>query len=423
MSAWASKGVYGHFTSHDDSPLSPFLTADEAAAASLATVLGALPSEVAVTGTLTSNLHILMASFYRPTKERWKIIIESKAFPSDHLMNGRRNKYAVESQIQHHSLNPADALVTVDPLDPSDPLISTDRILSTITAHVATTALVLLPGIQYYTGQFLDIGVITAHAHSHGILVGWDLAHAAGNVPLQLHDCDVDFAVCCTYKYLNAGPGAIGALFVHERHGRVESPSNTTSENAGQGEAPAFRPRLSGWWGNDKASRFQMDPTFHPIPGAAGYQLSNPSTLDLASLQASLQIFDRATLPALRAKSLLLTGYLEHLLLLTISNPLDAPRDAPRNAPGSKKPSFSIITPSDPAQRGAQLSLRLEPGLLDSVMRGLEAAGVVVDERRPDVVRVAPAPLYNSFQDVWMFVKVWGRCVDEALRVRDHGDV
>ncbi|KAI9791026.1 MAG: Kynureninase (L-kynurenine hydrolase) [Piccolia ochrophora] len=380
LSAWATKGVYGHFTPHSDSPLSPFLTADEAAVASMAELVGALPGEVAITGTLTNNLHLLMSSFYRPTKDRHKLIIEGRAFPSDH--------YAAESQIRHHSLSPSASLITIVAPPASVPILSTSHILSTITEHASTTALLLLPGVQYYTGQFLDIATITAHAHGHGILVGWDLAHAAGNVPLRLHEWDVDFAVWCTYKYLNAGPGAIGAMFVHERHGVVGDDKD--------GE-PGYRPRLSGWWGHEKGTRFRMDNAFLPTPGAAGYQLSNPSALDLASLTSSLTIFSRATLPALRRKSILLTSYLEFLLL----NP------PPGTTQHSRLP-YTIITPSSPTERGAQLSIRLDaPASLEHVMRALEEVGVVVDERRPDVVRVAPAPLWNTFREVWEFARVW----------------
>ncbi|KAI9867068.1 MAG: Kynureninase (L-kynurenine hydrolase) [Trichoglossum hirsutum] len=387
LSTWATKGVYGHFKPLDDSPLPTWVQADEVAAEQMAKVVGAMPSEVAVMGTLTGNLHLLMASFYRPECReggRWKVIMEGKAFPSDH--------FAVESQIRSHNLEPSTALILINSPSPSHPLLTTSQILSTITQHASTTSLLLLPGIQYYTGQLFDIPTITAHAHSHGLLVGWDLAHAAGNVELQLHDWNVDFAVWCNYKYLNAGPGAIAGMFVHEKHGKVDR---------GGGEE-GYRHRLGGWWGGDKKVRFQMENKFIPIPGAAGYQLSNPSIIDLTSVLSSLTLFTAASLPALRKKSLLLTSYLEQLLS---TFPTPHP--------------FTIITPSNPSERGAQLSIRLEPGLLEGVMRVLEEKGVVVDERKPDVVRAAPAPLYNCFEEVWAFVAVLREAVGRALEERE----
>ncbi|KAI9764716.1 MAG: Kynureninase (L-kynurenine hydrolase) [Geoglossum simile] len=383
LTTWATKGVHGHFRPLSDSPLPTWVQADEVVAKQMSRIVGALPAEVAVMGTLTGNLHLLMASFYRPDRGgRWKVIMEGKAFPSDH--------FAVDSQIRSHNLDPSDSLILIDPLSPTNPLLTTSQILKTITLHAPTTSLILLPGIQYYTGQLFDIPTITAHAHSYGIIVGWDLAHAAGNVELSLHDWDVDFAVWCNYKYLNAGPGAIGGLFVHERHGSVV-----------EGEG-GYRPRLGGWWGGDKKVRFKMENEFHPIPGAAGYQISNPSIIDLTSVLSSLTIFTRATPQALRKKSILLTSYLEHLLLTRMPSPHP----------------FKIITPSSPSERGAQLSIRLSPGLLGRVMQELEEAGVAVDERQPDVVRVAPAPLYNSFEDVWEFVRVFARALEEAKRAK-----
>ncbi|KAI9700751.1 MAG: Kynureninase (L-kynurenine hydrolase) [Candelina mexicana] len=387
LKAWSSKGVYGHFKSHEDSPLPPFLNVDEDAAEKMSKIIGALPSEVAVMGTLTANLHLLMASFYRPTKERWKIILEGKAFPSDH--------YAVESQIRHHNLNPADSMILIEPKSLDDATISTERICSVIDEHASTTALILLPGIQYYTGQYFDMAKITAHAHEREVLIGWDLAHAAGNVDVKLHDWNVDFAAWCNYKYVNSGPGAIGAIFVHERHGNVDM----DKKNQGQ---LGYTPRLSGWWGGDKSTRFRMENTFVPIPGAAGFQVSNPSALDLSAVIASLEIFNMTSMSAIRQKSIRLTGWLEYLLQ-------------------TKQPSgpdqeilYSIITPSKPEERGAQLSVRLKAGLLDTVMKELEENGVVVDERKPDVVRVAPAPLYNTFVEVWEFVQIFCKSCEVA---------
>jgi len=366
----------------------PWLHMDDAATKETSEIVGALPSEVAIMETLTANLHLLMASFYRPTTERYKVIIEGKAFPSDH--------YAVESQIRHHNLQPSAAMVLIEPPSIASPVLPTSHILSIIDTHAASTALLLLPGIQFYTGQFFDIKTITAFAQSKGIIVGWDLAHAVGNVPMKLHDWNVDFAAWCNYKYMNCGPGAIGGLFVHSRH----SPSE---------KADDYHPRLSGWWGSDKSTRFAMDNNFKPIPGAAGFQLSNPSALDLSAVLASLSIFAQTDMEAVRAKSVKLTGYLEHLLTRY-----------PLNTASSDK-TYTIITPSNPDERGAQLSIQLEPGLLDSVMSELEDEGVIIDERKPDVIRVAPAPLYNSFEDVWRFVLVFQGACRNASRVKSRG--
>lgn len=296
-------------------------------------------------------------------------------------------------------------MITIEPPSVHEPTISTSHILSIIDEHASTTALLLLPGIQFYTGQLLDIPVITKHARALGIFVIWDLAHAVGNVPLHLHDWNVDAAAWCTYKYLNSGPGAIGGLFVHEQNGRVSSnPKETEKSEAG------FRPRLSGWWGSDKSARFAMTNSFVPIPGAAGFQLSNPSVLDITSLCASLEVFALTDMGTLRAKSMKLTEYLETLL----KQLLNAGGEASR---------FSIITPKDSKERGAQLSLRLEEGLLEPVMEYLEENAVVVDERRPDVVRVAPAPLYNSFMDCWKFVDVFRRALEVTAKTKVSDNV
>ncbi|KAJ6002443.1 hypothetical protein N7451_004990 [Penicillium sp. IBT 35674x] len=389
LRTWAIKGVTGHFVPHEDELIPPFVDVDTAASQLMAPVVGALQSEVAVMGTLTANLHLLMASFYRPTQEKYKIILEGKAFPSDH--------YAIESQIMHHNLDPKDAMVLIEPKDLDHPTLTTEQILQVIDENASSTALVLLSAVQFYTGQYFDIERITAHAQSKGILVGWDCAHAAGNVDLRLHDWNVDFAAWCTYKYMNSGPGGMAGLFVHERHGHV---------NEQQDGEEGYRPRLSGWWGHDSKTRFKMVNKFLPQPGAAGFQLSNPSVLDINAVIASLEIFNRTTMKEIRQKSLSLTGYLEHLLL---KYPLDsAPEDKP----------FTLITPSNPAERGAQLSLRLQPGLLDHVLHYLEENGVVVDERKPDVVRVAPAPLYNTHAEVWDFCQIFLQACREAIKAR-----
>ncbi|PMD28403.1 kynureninase 1 [Hyaloscypha hepaticicola] len=388
FSTWASQGVFGHFKPLNESPLPTWLDADIRAAEAIGPIVGAQVSEVAVMETLTANLHLLLSSFYKPDiNHRHKIIIESQAFPSDH--------FAAESQILHHNLDPAASLVTIKPLSLADSTLQTDQILSVIDKHAATTALILLPGIQYYTGQLFDIPKITEYAHRHSIFIIWDLAHAVGNVPLKLHDWNVDAAVWCSYKYLNSGPGAAGGFFVHEKHSKVSTSADGKK---------TFNNRLSGWWGSDKSSRFAMDNRFVPIPGAAGFQLSNPSILDITSLTASLEVFEKAGgMEPLREKSLKITAYLENLLLST---------DA------YSQRIFEIITPKEKEQRGAQLSLKLQAGLLDVLMKELEERGVVVDERRPDVIRVAPAPLYNSFEDCWEFVKAFGRALEVALKAK-----
>ncbi|PYH99631.1 kynureninase 1 [Aspergillus ellipticus CBS 707.79] len=391
LRTWAIKGVTGHFLPHEDQLLPPFVDVDDAGAKLMAPIVGARQSEVAVMGTLTANLHLLMASFYQPTQERYKIIIEGKAFPSDH--------YAVESQIRHHNLRPEDAMVLIEPEDLNRPILRTKQILQVIDEHATSTAVLLLSAIQFYTGQYFDIKTITAHAQSKGIIVGWDCAHAAGNVDLRLHDWNVDFAAWCNYKYLNSGPGGIAGLFVHERHDHVEG-------DKGSGEGESFRPRLSGWWGSDKKTRFLMDNHFRPQIGAAGYQVSNPSVLDMNAVVASLELFNRTSMAVIRRKSFRITDYLVHLLV-----------NFPYGSPSEEKP-FTIITPSSPLERGAQISLRLKHGLLDSVLETLEENGVIIDERKPDVIRVAPAPLYNTYTEVWEFCRVFHEACYKAANAQ-----
>lgn len=382
LSTWATQGVQGHFKPLEESPLPTWLDADARAAKLMAPIVGAEDSEVAVMQTLTANLHLLMSAFYNPDiNGRHKIILESKAFPSDH--------FAVETQLRHHGLSPETSMVTIKSPFSEDNVLSTYDIMSVISTHAATTALILLPGIQYYTGQLLDIPTITAFAHKHGIFVIWDLAHAVGNVPLSLHDWDVDAAAWCTYKYLNGGPGCIGGLFVHTRNSVVTKA--ITDEKPEEG----YTNRLAGWWGNDKTTRFVMANRFHPVGGAAGFQLSNPSILDITSLSASLEVFELAGgVSVLRKKSLRLTSFLETLL---------------NKLPDEDRELFRIITPPDADQRGAQLSVLLTggPGELDTVMKELEARAVIVDERKPDVIRIAPTPLYNSFEDCVDFAQAF----------------
>jgi kynureninase len=355
LQIWQDLAVEGHF--HGPQPWVPYI---ELLTEPTARLVGALPSEVVVMNTLTVNLHCMMVSFYRPTLERNKIVIESNAFPSD--------QYAVKSQIKFHRYEPASSLIELGPR-PGETGVRTEDIESLIEREGHTIALFMLAGVNYYSGQFFDYPRITAAARAKGCVVGWDMAHGAGNVPLALHDSGCDFAVWCTYKYMNGGPGCIGGCFVHERHAREFN-----------------LPRFAGWWGQDKPTRFQMGPDFHPIPGAEGWQIGNPPVLAMATLRASLEIFDEVGMTALRAKSLALTAYLEFLLQ----------RESSR--------SFSIITPQDPEQRGAQLSLRLHHKGR-AVCHALKKQGVICDWREPDILRVAPVPLYNSFTDAYAFVQ------------------
>lgn len=362
---WAHLGVEGHFASSR-----PWLPYHEKLTTSLAKLAGALPLEVVAMNSLTVNLHLMLASFYRPRDGREAILIEQRAFSSD--------QYAVASQIRHHGLDPKTALIEIGPRDGED-VIRTEDVCSLIEREGQRIATVMLPGVQYLTGQRFDIEAITRCARGQGCAVGFDLAHAIGNVPLRLHDWDVDFAVWCSYKYLNAGPGAIGGCFVHERHAHSLE-----------------LPRLAGWWGHDKSSRFQMPPDFQPIPGAEGWQVSNPPILAAAPLLASLPLFDAAGMDKLRAKSLRLTAYLESLLQAKLPNAL------------------TITTPADPEARGCQLSLRLRrsPTEARAVFDSLASQGVFCDWREPDIIRVAPVPLYNTFVDVWQFVAA----LEQALR-------
>ena len=353
LQEWARLGVEAHFQARH-----PWMPYHETLTEPIGRLVGALPIEVVAMNSLTVNLHLMMVSFYRPTAQRNKIVIEPNAFPSD--------QYAVKSQIQYHGYDPADSLIELKPR-PGETWIRTEDLEELIVRDGEKIALVMLGGVNYYNGQAFDFRRITNVGHARGCVVGFDLAHAAGNLPLKLHDWNIDFAVWCCYKYLNGGPGAIAGCFVHERHAR-----------------DAKLPRFAGWWGHDKISRFRMPPDFQAIPGAEGWQLSNPSILSAAALRASLEIFDEATMQRLRAKSELLTGYLEFLLDQDIS----------------KK--FSIITPRHSANRGAQLSLRVaEHGR--AVCDALANDGIICDWREPDILRVAPVPLYNTFSDVHTF--------------------
>jgi kynureninase len=360
LDQWQQYGVEGHFRGK-----MPWMHYHKFLTDAAAGVVGALPHEVVVMNTLTANLHLMMVSFYRPNAQRYKIIMEAGAFPSD--------QYAMETQVRFHGLDPEKAIVELSPR-PGEHTLRTDDILEAIRHEGDALALVMFGGVNYFTGQFYNLEAITRAGHQAGALVGFDLAHAAGNLPLQLHNWGPDFAVWCSYKYLNSGPGGPGGVFVHERH--AENPE---------------LPRFAGWWGHDESERFQMRKGYKPMRGAEGWQLSNAQVLAFAAHKASLDIFAAAGMPALRAKSLLLTGYLAFIL----------------EEVNRKKMQFRIITPANPTERGCQLS-----ALVDESGRALfdylSDNGVICDWRESNipgekggVIRFAPAPLYNSFEDVW----------------------
>lgn len=371
LDAWATRGVEGHFHGKR-----PWLTIDEVVQKQMAKIVGALPMEVAIMNSLTTNLHLLMISFYQPTQSRNKIVIEDHSFPSD--------LYAVQSQIRLHGYDPDECLIKLRP-EQGNFNFSTGDILSLIEEEGDKIATLLLPGVQYYTGQVFDMKAITEAAHKKGCMVGFDLAHAVGNCILQLHDWNVDFAAWCTYKYLNSGPGCIGGAFVHERHAlRTDMP------------------QLAGWWGHDLNTRFEMDETtFQPIAGAFRYRLSNPPVLPVVQLLGSLEIFDEVGMERLRTKAVLLTGYLEELLLDKLNGRV------------------SILTPKAVESRGCQLSIQIKVAesvemqhkLTKQISDKLISEGIVCDVRKPAVIRVAPTPLYNKFQDVFSFVEVLGKVV------------
>lgn len=357
LAEWELLGVHGHFAARR-----PWMPYHEFLTEKTAELVGAKPSEVVNMNTLTANLHFMMVSFYRPTPERYKLLIEKPAFPSD--------RYAAESQVRFHGFDPKDALLEIGPRE-GEAVIRDEDLYALIEKHGNEIALILLPGVQYYSGQVFDVAEITRLGHRKGCVVGFDMAHATGNIVQRLHDWNVDFAAWCNYKYMNSGPGAVAGCFVHERHHRKDLP------------------RFAGWWGHDKSTRFRMGPEFRPIPGAEGWQLSNPPILALAPILASLEIFHEAGMQRLRAKSERLTGYLEFLLRDRLPDRIE------------------IITPREPSRRGCQLSLRVTenaPVQGRRVFETLEANGVTCDWREPDVIRVAPVPLYNSFMDVHRFV-------------------
>lgn len=357
---WAQLGVEGHFRATN--PWMPYhrLLAEQTAA-----LVGAKPIEVVVMNSLTVNLHLMMVSFYRPTPARHKIVVERGAFPSD--------QYAVKSQIRFHGFDPTSSLIELSPL-PGEFCLRDQELQSQIEHSGDEIALILLGGVNYATGQAFDMAGITRAGHARGCVVGFDLAHATGNLQLRLHDCGPDFAVWCSYKYLNGGPGSVAGCFVHERHAR------------------SFElPRLAGWWGHNEDSRFEMGPNFQPMSGAEGWQLSNPSIISMAVLRSSMNIFLEAGMERLRDKSVMLTGYLEFLL-----------NEGPLNR--NKSASFSIVTPQEKERRGAQLSIRI-PQNGRALCGRLTQEGIIGDWREPDTFRVAPVPLYNSYRDVFQFVR------------------
>jgi kynureninase len=357
---WARLGVEGHFDAKN-----PWLSYHEIFPKQLSDIVGCLPAEVVAMNSLTVNLHLLMVSFYRPTQQRYKIICEAKAFPSD--------QYALESQVRFHGFDPTTGIIEVCP-GKGENILRTEDILSVIEQHGDQVALVMFGGVNYYTGQYFDIKAITAAAHKAGAYAGFDLAHAAGNIELHLHDWDVDFACWCSYKYLNSGPGGVAGLYIHEKH-----------------LANKELPRFAGWWGYTKETRFQMEKGFEAIPTAEGWQLSNAPVLSMAAHKASLDIFIEAGMERLCSKAKLLTGYL--LFIIDEINKLNDGR------------LIEVITPRDEKERGCQLSMVVKQKGKE-IFNELNRQGVISDWREPDVIRVAPVPLYNSFEDVWKFGEI-----------------
>lgn len=352
---WKNLGVEGHF--HAKHPWMPY---HEFLSDKMAHVVGALPSEVVVMNSLTVNLHLMMVSFYQPTSSRFKILFDYSPFPSD--------RYAIESQIKFHGFDPKSSMIELHPEEGQE-IVSDEAIAKILEEEGENIALILIGGVNYYTGQAYNVEKITQMGHAKGCMVGFDLAHAAGNLNLQLHDDGPDFAVWCSYKYLNSGPGSLAGCFVHQRHHHQNLQ------------------RFAGWWGHDKQTRFLMGDTYMPIQSAEGWQLSNPPVLSMAAILASLDIFEEAGMQKLREKSVRLTAYLEGLLNI---NEIDILR---------------IITPSHRDERGCQLSLQMkEPD--KRLFQFLTDRGVIADWREPDVIRIAPVPLYNTFADCWNFVHI-----------------
>lgn len=353
---WANYGVEGHFEAKN-----PWMPYHELLTESMAKIVGAKPLEVVVMNTLTTNLHLLMVSFYQPTKKKYKIVIESDAFPSD--------RYAVQSQLQFHGFDPADGLIEWKPRD-GEVLLNIEDLETIVSEQGDEIALLLIGGVNYYTGQYLDLKKIAAIGQAKDCMVGIDLAHGAGNISPELHDSGVDFAAWCSYKYLNAGPGSLGGLFVHEKHAYKKD-----------------LPRFSGWWNHNKETRFNMRQPFDVMPGAEGWQLSNPPILSMAAIKASLDMFEEVGMEALRNKSEKLTGYFEFLINEMNSDDI------------------KIITPTNPKERGCQLSIQVK-NADKSLHQKLTQNNIITDWREPDVIRCAPVPLYNRFEDIYKMVTV-----------------
>lgn len=357
---WAKYGVDGHFDAEN-----PWFSYHELFTEKTARLVGGLPHEVVLMNGLTTNLHLMLVSFYRPTSNRFKILCEKKAFPSD--------QYALESQVRFHGYHPEEAIIEIEPEGDTE-IVDHNKIYEILEKRGNEIALVMIGGVNYYTGQLFNMETITRAARKAGTVVGFDLAHAAGNVKLDLHKWGVDFACWCTYKYLNSGPGSVSGVFVHERHA---DKSNL--------------PRFAGWWGHDKSERFQMKPGFKPIYGAEGWQLSNAPVFSMAPHLASLELFDRAGMVALTEKSELLSGYLEYIL-----------KEVSKK---SDKLDIEILTPERPEDRGCQLSV-FTHGQGKELFDKLTEKGIVADWREPNVIRMAPVPMYNSFMDVYRFGKI-----------------
>lgn len=353
---WKNLGVEGHFEARN-----PWMPYHEFLTEAMAKVVGAKPIEVVVMNTLTVNLHLMMVSFYQPKGKRNKIVIEADAFPSD--------KYAVESQIKFHGFSPEESLIELK-ARAGEVCLREDDILDVIDSQGDEIALILLGNTNYYTGQYFDMKKISEHGHAKGCMVGFDCAHGAGNIPLNLHDSGCDFAVWCNYKYLNSGPGGLGGAFIHERHAYNKE-----------------LPRFSGWWGHNKETRFKMRDAFNPTPGVEAWQLSNPPILAMVSVWSALKLFDEVGMERLRKKAILLTGYLEFLI----------------NSLGDDI--INIITPSNPEERGSQLSIQVKNANKE-LFEIITKKGVIADWREPDVIRVAPVPMYNSFEDVYKFYNI-----------------
>ncbi len=357
---WASLGVEGHF--HARNPWMPY---HEIFPKQLSKIIGCKENEVVVMNQLTVNLHLLMVTFYRPTKQRYKIICEAKAFPSD--------QYAFETQASYHGFNPADTVIEVSPRE-GEYTLRTEDIISTIKQHGDSVAVVLFGGVNYYTGQLFNMKVIIDAAHAVGAYAGFDLAHAAGNAELHLHDWNADFACWCSYKYLNSGPGGVAGIYIHEKH--------AANKNL---------PRFAGWWGYKKETRFKMEKGFDPIPTAEGWQLSNAPVLSMAAHKASLDIFEEAGVDVLHKKRQLLSGYLHYIL-----NDINIRQ---------KEKVLEIITPANEKERGCQVSIMMLKNGKEG-FNELTKQGVVADWREPNVIRVAPVPLYNSFEDIYKFGQI-----------------